>query len=281
MRPFSLIGSFLAGFFLVLLYSSYHGQTFTPLLGTTVGIILSLLHAGSQIINQSSREEIEIDKATGKTYRPMVREILHPMDGFYLAILLFTIGNLAALYINPTFAVFTLLITFFGISYTTGLRTKKIFFINNMHQGVARGALPILAVWSISGNPFDIFPLSLALIGATWTTSFQSTKDFNDEEIAGDRKFSVMTLPVVLGKNMTLVIMSLIGTLSFIFMGIFIISGIFPGSFIWLFTLVIPSVLILYCLKKEYRLPHLENNAAWGFFYLGLSMFYIMPAILI
>lgn len=276
MRPMSLLGSFIAGFFLVMLCSNYYQIKFNPWLGTTIGIIFTLLQSGGQVFNQSNEEEIKIDRIN-KPYRPIPQGIITVKEGKIFASILFLTGNLIAFAVKPEFCFFTVIITLFAITYTSGLRIKRIFLINNMHQSIARGFLPVISVFSLFG-PLNLFSISLGILISSWIMSFQSTKDFGD--IPGDKIGGVNTLPVVLGKKNSIYIMSLLMLISFLLLFLFLVEGIFPESFLWLFILIIPSLLIIYGLIREFRHNLIENNVSWLLFYLCLCMWYILPAIL-
>lgn len=278
-RPFSLVSAVVAGFFLVLLCSAFYCTTFDIHLAMIAGFVLALLQSGGQVLNQSIHEEVLIDRLA-KSYRPIPRGVITEKEGKVFAINLFIAGISVAVIVNPMFGFFAILITFFAVFYSAyPIRMKRIFLANNLWQGIARGALPILAVFSIYGNPFNSFTLALCITLAVWVSGAQTTKDFGDDIIA-DKKFGIHTLPVVFGKKKALYVMSAFIGGAFMLLFLFIVFEVLPADFLWLFVLMIPSVLIIYGLLKEYKLGLLENNLSWGMFYLSLGAFYVLPAVL-
>lgn len=278
MRPFTMVASIIAGISIVALYSAYYQIVFDFKTAFLAGLVLALLQGAGQAMNQSLREEVEIDIANGKTYRPTVIGIISLAEGKIFSLVLCAIAITIAFLINFDFGVISTVIAFFAIFYTAPpLRVKKRFMWNNMWQGFSRGFLPWVAVWSISGNS-DPVPVVLGVVAWTWLVGFQTCKDFNDVE--GDRKYGIRTLPVVWGHEGSIQFMWGMLILAFIFLAQYIGRGIIPGRFIWLSLLAIPSSIILQDLKNMKKSSLVENNRAWGLMYGTLGMFYILPAVI-
>lgn len=281
MRPFSLIAAGLAGFFLVLLCSTYYNTSFSFGLALLCGLTLALLQAGGQAFNQSLKEEIELDRQNQKIYRPTVQGLITPTEGKLFSCLLFILGISLAFALNARFGLFSIIITFFAIFYTAPpLRVKKRFLANNLWQGVARGFLPILAVSYGLFAAGNIFPICMGAVIAVWASGSQTTKDFGGDEV-GDRKFGIRTLPVVLGRHRAVGVMAVFIAVSFMLLLGFVSIGFLPPQLLLLLVLIVPSWLILANLRTMKTAKLLENNLSWGIFYGTLGLWYVLPAIIL
>lgn len=278
MRPLTLVAAGLAGFFLVLLSSILTESLFPLGLGFAVGLILSALQGGSQAMNQGIAREAELDRANNKVYRPVVQGTVTPDEAklFALALIGTAVGFSFAL--GAGFGLFAILISAFGIFYSAPpVRAKYHFLVSDFWQAFSRGCLPFLAVcygiFSV-GSPI---PLALSVVVMLFVAGLQATKDFPDYQ--GDKKFGVPTLPVRLGKIGAIRAMSVIASMSFLFLGIFLWTGVLPASLAILFVLAVPTCAILATLKNptEHRL--VENSLQWVGYYAILGMFYVLPPI--
>jgi len=275
-RPFTLLGAWIAGFFLDVLFSKSALNLFHAL---QVGLSLAFLQAGGQALNQSIQEEVDIDRLNGKLYRPTVSGKLTLKEGKIISVALFTAGIFVALNLSVAYGLFSLLITFFAAAYTTPpFRIKKYFLLNNLWQGISRGFLPTVYV-SLNYSNFGLFPLFYGVALAIWVTGAQTSKDFGDE--VGDRKFHIHTFPAVLGLDRALQLMSILMLLGFLCMDLFILSNLLPSPFLILNVLLIPSALMVYSLLKQVKLKYAENSLGWVGFYSTLGLFYILPSLLL
>lgn len=277
MRPLTMTGGLLAGFFLVMLASYYYNIPLSLPLALLTGICLAILHGASQALNQAAKEEIEIDKIN-KPYRPVVKGIITPEEAMLFSVILFLIAAVLAFAIKPIFIVGITTIAFFSIFYTLPpLRMKRRFVLNNIWQGIARGFLPPVAVFSIfSPHFFDILPVALGTIIALWITGLQSAKDIGDSE--GDKKFGIRNFFTVLGEKKALKVMGVLMIFSFVVLNAFIYLEYLPTSMLPLNILAIPSFGIIHFLNKSSELT--ENNCGWLLFYGTMGLWYIFPAIL-
>ena len=282
MRPFTILGGLTAGFFLTMLASKVYGVPFDFPLALFVGVILGLLQGASQTLNQSIQEELEIDKISGKAkYRPTGRGIISLNEGKIFATILYVAAIACAFFIKPLFGVFISIIAFFGVFYTLPpIRAKRFFLVSNMWQGIARGMLPIFAVFSIFGNPFTSLSVSLASVIGVWMVGAQASKDHGDD-VKGDSRYGIQTFFVRLSENQGLYLMGVFMGTAFVLLAIFTSLNLLPPIFLLLLILVIPSVLILYFLKHNCVAHLLENDAGWVSMYLSLALWYILPAIIL
>ena len=282
MRPFTILGGLIAGFFLTMLASKVYGVTFDFSLALFVGVILGLLQGASQALNQSIEEELEIDKITGKAkYRPTGRGIISLTEGKIFATILYVAAIACAFFIKPLFGVFISIIAFFGVFYTLPpIRAKRFFLVSNVWQGIARGMLPIFSVFAIFGNPFTSLSVSLASVIGVWMVGAQASKDHGDD-VKGDLRYGIQTFFVRLSENQGLYLMGVFMGTAFVLLAIFTSLNLLPPIFLLLLILVIPSVLILYFLKHNCVAHLLENDAGWVSMYLSLALWYILPAIIL
>lgn len=278
-RPFTLLGAFLAGFFLDVLFSKFSPNGINILHAFLVGITLAFLQGGGQCTNQAIAEECEIDKLNGKDYRPTVNGKISLKEAKIISLALFSFGILLAFCLSFTYGIFSLLIAFFAIAYTVPpLRIKKYFLLNNIWQGIARGLLPAVYVSSIYSG-YGSLPLLFGVVLVLWIVGGQATKDFCD--VRGDKIGGIKTFPVVLGEREALMLMQIFMSGAFALLNLFIFFGLFPSSFIALNILILPSIFIIVGLKKGLKSEYFENNISWGFFYGCLMLWYFIPAVLI
>jgi len=280
MRPLTLVAAGLAGFFLVLLCSAYYGSPFDCRLALGCGASLALLQAAGQALNQSLPEEIAIDRASGKVYRPTVRGLVTPAEGALFSSVLFVLGVSVAFHMGVFFGLLSVVIAFFAAFYTLPpLRVKRRFVVNNLWQGVSRGLLPVLAVGHGLFGAGDSFPLCMGWVIAVWMAGAQPTKDFADE--AGDRAFGIRTLPVVLGRRGAMLVMGGFVAASFVLLWSLIGLGLLPAGFGWLTALLAPSLLIFYALERGWESELVENSVAWGLMYATLGLWYVLPPLIL
>jgi len=277
-RPFTLFGAGLAGAALDMLFS--HALAWHAVL---VGLALALLQAGGQVSNQAVAEEVEIDRINRKTYRPTVDGRIGLQSAKIFAALLFLAGLVLAFALSPTFGFISAILTVFAVTYTAPpFRVKRHFMVNNIHQGVARGFLPIVAVAGIYGHYTPgVFAFGLAL--AVWVMGAQATKDFGDE--AGDAAYRIRTFPVVLGRRRAVGLMAFLMAMGFFSLNLAMAARILPAGFLMVNLLVLPSWLIVRGLGigrvgNLYKFKFAENSASWVGFYTTMGLWYLIPGIL-
>jgi len=273
-RPFTLLGAFIAGFSLDIAFSG----SLTPH-AILVGFTLAFLQAGGQVMNQAIADEVAIDRLNEKVYRPTVDGRISLTEAKIVSLLLYGAGIWLAFNLSAAYGLFSLLITFFAVAYTVPpFRVKRFFLLSNIWQGIARGMLPAVYV-SLAYPEYMSLAIPFGVVLGVWVTGAQSTKDFGDER--GDRAYGIKSLPVVLGWDAALILMSLLMFMAFCLLNLFIPLRLLPESFAWLNVLLIPSTVIIYGLAKGMKFKYGENNASWIAFYGTLSLFYILPTLLI
>ena len=273
MRPLTMLGGFVAGFFLVLLASFYYNIQPSTNLAFLVGTIFALTHAASQTVNQVIKEEIEIDRIN-KPYRPIVKGIITRKEGIVFSIALFSISIAMSFLVSQIFLFWILVIAFFSVFYSAPpFRIKKIFVLNNVWQGVARGFLPVVAVFSIFSTSFPPpFAIAFGVTIAIWIVGGQASKDIDD--IDGDKRYGIRNFFTVLSKKNALRLMLSIMLFSFVILNCLIWLQALPMNMILLNVLLLPSFGIIHFNKKS---TIAENNTGWVLFYSTIGLWYILP----
>lgn len=268
-RPFTGVGSFLAGIFL-----SIFAGVYDPLTLIGVAIVLTLLQFAGQSFNQADPIEIKIDKLNGKTHRPTVKGLIKPREAFFFGLTL-TFGAWGIAYLISTKLLnFAIILTLFAMFYTLKpLKVKRFFILNNLWQSVSRGFLPVVAIWCTFNDPYSPLPYAIGSVIMLWVFGAQTTKDFPD--VKGDRTYNIRTLPVVLGEEKAITVIKAAVTLSFALLVCYTAFGVIPVSHIWLLLLVAPSSIIVWSLKKGVKLRVAENNLAWNVFYVTLGLWFV------
>ncbi len=192
--------------------------------------------------------------------------------------MLFLNGVLIAFILHFNLGFFAVLITIFAITYSIyPFRVKEKFLLNNIHQAIARGFLPVVYVASVYN--YWIFAIIFGFLLTLWIIGAQTTKDWND--VVGDKKFGVMSIPVKLGKKKGLWLISFFISMTFLFLNFFILFHLFPIRFVFLNLLIIPSTLMIFALYKDLKLVKFENNLGWVCYGVTLSLWYLFPSFLL
>lgn len=279
-RPFTAFAAFIAGFFLTYTFSMLTDTPFPLGTAALIGFILAIMQGAGQALNQSTKEEVEIDKINGKTYRPTVSGLISLKEGQIFAVILMTVATIISFYLDWKFGVMAIVINIFAATYTLPpIRSKKRFFINNLHQAISRGLLPPIFVSMLFGDIY--FAIGIGIAMTMWVIGFQTTKDFDDVE--GDRKFNIRTLPVVLGKESTVGFILLFNIISGISLAGAFYYGAIPLQPLWT-LLLIPIGLgfyVVHVLKHDVKMNRLENSYSWILFYITLMLWYAIPTMIL
>jgi len=225
-----------------------------------VGVTLMLSQFCGQIINQYS--DVELDRIV-KPYRPIPSGLVSREEALGLAWLLALFSIARAFTLTLTFGLITLTLIFFAVFYSLSpFSPRKIHpILNILWMAISRGLLPVIAVWSIYGSWEKALPY--ALLGFTWVLGFQPTKDIEDVE--GDKRFGIKTIPGEYGQNGLRVWM--IGV-SFIFL----IDTMLFELYLML-PLILVAIWAIVCLTKRSKFT--ENTQSWTAYYLGLGLFFL------
>jgi len=279
-RPFTLIAPLLAVIFGVIFQLAYYNELY--LFWNNIGIIvlaafsLAGAQAVGQIINQV--EDVEIDKANGKDYRPIASGRVSIGEAQAVAWAISAFSIISSFAINAIYGIFITSFLMFGVLYNIEpFRFKKRLWINTTSLAISRGLLPMPAAWSIFGNAGDAVPWLVGSIMAFWVLAWQNTKDINDVE--GDKKYGVITPVVYHGIKKLSYMIAAFSFMSFFLLFLYIKTNLLSKELASLFLLSIPTIWMLYKLfKKDFEIAGVENNDLWAAYYLTLAGFYIIAA---
>ncbi|KAA0011604.1 hypothetical protein B6U81_01045 [Thermoplasmatales archaeon ex4484_30] len=280
LRPFTLIAPFIAVFFGVILQLSIYEnlgifwENFIIILFASFA--LSAAQAVGQIMNQV--EDVEIDKANRKGYRPIASGEISIEKAQLVAWFFAIFAILVGFSINIYYGSFIVLFLMAGVLYNIEpFRLKKRLWLNTASLAISRGLLPLPAAWSIFGNVYDPTPWLLGSVMAVWVLAWQNTKDFND--IEGDKKYGVITPAVYHGIRKLSIIIVFLSLMSFALLALYLQAGWLSPQMASLFLLFIPTIWMIYkLLRRDFAISALENNELWATFYLTLAGFYIIAA---
>jgi len=268
-RPLTLLSGVVAGFFgVVITYNLTSMKTFS-LVDVVVAITtLSCLQAYGQVVNQICDVEIDL---VNKSWRPLPSGKVKLSEAKGFALLLFATPLIMSWGRREFFAL-----TCIGLALATAyslppVRVKRSAVGSMLLMGFARGALPVLIVWSATAG---VTPTALALSipPFIWMTAFNWSKDFGDEE--GDIRFGVKTIPIILGRERAKTLMLLLSTLYPASVSALILLHLLPLEFTLLLLLTPLALSIPFLVDRVDE--RVENNVGWAVMYLGLALMYVL-----
>lgn len=170
---------------------------------------------------------------------------------FILLIIILTIGYFKKIQIQILGFIFLVIIG--GLIYTKYLKrfTQKIPAFKNFFASII-GALLVLLPVIYYSHPIDLSVyLLMFFLFLKWfvTTSFLDVKD-----IAEDKKYGLLTLPIILTKNKLFNLLTLITILSLLPISIGVYFNLFP-KFSLLFILTLPYTLY-YLIKLKSKITN-------------------------
>ena len=279
-RPFTLIAPFIAVVFGVIFQLAYYNELYLFWNNFFIIVLASLSLAGAQAVGQiiNQIEDIEIDKANGKDYRPIASGRISIGEAQVVAWAIASFSIISSFAINATYGIFITIFLLFGVFYNVEpFRFKKRLWINTTSLAISRGLLPLPAAWSIFGNAGDSIPWLVGSVMAFWVLAWQNTKDIDDAE--GDRKYGVITPVVYHGLKKLSYIIAIFSFAAFFLLYMYIKMNLLSKEMASLFILFIPTMWMLYKLfKKDFTAASVENNDLWAAYYLTLASFYIIAA---
>ncbi|KAA0000924.1 MAG: hypothetical protein FE046_02950 [Thermoplasmata archaeon] len=279
-RPFTLIAPFMAIMFGCILQLAIYGEMAYFWSNFSIILIASVALAAAQAVGQimNQVEDVEIDRANGKDYRPIASGRITTESAQILAWVFAIFAILVGFSINIYYGSFMVIFILSGILYNIEpFRLKKRLWVNTGSLALSRGLLPLPAAWSLFGNVTDAEPWLIGSVMAIWVLGWQNTKDITDVE--GDRKYGMMTPVVYHGIEHLSWIITALSFLSFFLLALYIKMGLLSSDMYPLFILAIPTAWMTYkLLKMRFERSSLENNELWAGFYLTLAGFYIIAA---
>lgn len=219
---------------------------------------LCLATAASNVFNQIT--DIDEDKIT-KPYRPIPSGIFTIKQAFLISIIFYLLSFSISFFIGFYFLFFTSLFILFTIIYSVYPRIKRIFILNQLWIGIARGFILVLGSWSVFRYPFEPAPLSLGLISCIFLFGGMSSKDIFDSE--ADKKTGVKTLVNVYGPNRTALFSLFLMTMSIFLVIPFVLLGFFEIYHLVLLLFIIPCFFIYFQMQNVKKYTKFENVSAW------------------
>ena len=259
-RGFTLVAPLLAGIFGVLTavkdVTLQHFYT-----AIYVGITLALAQSCGQCLNQYA--DWELDKLI-KDYRPIPSGLVSREEALGLSWLLAIFAVARAFTISVFFGLVSLTLIFFAVFYSLApLSPRKIHPLANIvWMAIARGFIPMFAVWSVFGELGKAWQYSLLTF--TWVLGLQSSKDSPD--ITGDKEFGIKTVPGTYGQKGLITLMAICS-------GLYAVISFCLRLYTMLLILPVAALAIL-TTKKQSKLT--ENTYSWIAFYLGLGLIYVL-----
>lgn len=266
-RPFTLFVAFFSALALTIGVAGHYGVALSQSwkLAVRVATTFAIVTAASNALNQVT--DVEEDSIS-KSYRPIPQGIVSEEEALTLALMTYFIGIARAFITSTQFGVFVLAIAGITIIYSLDpVRLKRRLIINNLSLAVARGPLPVYAVWSLYGPPTEItktFAIALLIYLFAGTTA----KDFTD--IEGDLKRGNRTLPAELGPQKAIYVIWPF------FLAPYVLFARSADLQLLLISFPLAAVTILSLRSKTSDL--MEYNKAWIFNYLNLASLYILFA---
>ncbi len=267
LRPFTLLAPFFVSMFIMFASLVYNDKfvefpTWWIIIGQA-SLTLAFLNGASNALNQAT--DVEADKIS-KPYRPIPRGVVERDEAQSIAYILYLFALLRAVTINTWFGVFVFLIMLFTVIYSLPPRMKRFLFINQVWIAIPRGLFAILASWSVFGDPFDIVPLIIGLIGLTYFIGAMTTKDIVDCE--ADRKTGTRTLINTYGTRKAAFISLPFLIIPFAMFPVLIHYQLIDPYFLPLTVFIIPGFVIFYLMLKQQQSGTLENVSAWSLMYI-------------
>lgn len=269
LRPFTLLIAFFSGAAIAVGVLRYYDL---PLLQHWKEVIYSsavfaMITGAANALNQYT--DVSEDKIS-KPYRPIPQGVVLEQEAQTIAYLLYFAGITRAFIFSPSFGVAVTAIALLTILYSLHpVRLKKRFLINNLSLAVARGYLPVVALWGVWGDLSNPLPHVFGAAMVLYLFGAVTTKDYADVE--GDHSQGIKTLPTVVGMGATTLIIALFFVLSYV---------VFWWIGFWQFVTLSPlSIGVLLTLRKTSELH--EYTKAWMVAYLQMLGFYIGWAILL
>lgn len=197
-------------------------------------------------------KEIDIDYLTNPKRTQYLRRHLKLIPIiFYLAIFILVIS---LIYFSNFYAlIFGLFLLIFGILYTVAFKqvTKKIWCFKDLYVAAFFTSLPFFLLVYYSYPLLSINTLLLSLF--IFLEAFLMPAFLDIKDIESDKKEKLRTIPVILGKEKTIVFLSIFNLIGTIMIMVFIFySSTLPKSILML-LFTIPFDICCYMLVKRQR----------------------------
>lgn len=245
------------------------------ILAATGSMSFTVATTASNVLNQIT--DLTEDKIT-KNYRPLSKGIFSIKQALTISVFFYFLSIALSLFINIYFIIFNLLFILFTITYSTFPRIKKIFVLNQLWIGVARGFFLIIGSWSVFSHPIQNIPISLSFISCIFVFAGMSSKDIFDAE--ADKKTGIKTLINIIGIKKTAFFSMTLMTGSILLVMPLIFFEIFKPYHLTLLFFIIPVFYIYLQMIKPKKYKGFENASSWVIMHATNFLFIFCFAIL-
>ncbi len=180
--------------------------------------------------------DMEIDKIN-KPYRPLPNGSFTEKDALVISLLLFTVATTSGFLINLNFGFIILIAIILAILYSHPIfYFRRVFVINTLIGTTIYAVLFPLAGWAFLS--IGRLPLPIILILFFFGFGSAVLKDF--EDLDGDRKHAINTIPKVMGQKSALrliiacLLLSFVLLITLIALGFFTLDYAVLGIFVFL-----------------------------------------------
>jgi geranylgeranylglycerol-phosphate geranylgeranyltransferase len=184
--------------------------------------------------------DLEIDSIS-KPRRPLPSGGMPARNALIYTAILYVLALLVAYLLTKQFFIITIVSSIVTIFYSLPkIRLKKHFLLSNLTGAIFYGLLCPLSGWAL--KPYNPIPINFLGFTFLFSLSLSITKDL--EDISGDRTYSVKTIPVALGIEKAIQIVSMLLLFSFVYLILLIILNFIAIKFV-LSLIVLPAFLYL------------------------------------
>jgi 4-hydroxybenzoate polyprenyltransferase len=231
-----------------------------------VTICFALSNAGSNQLNAwSDYREDGITKSSRPVPSGLIdRDVVVGAVGITLGFSVLIAGLISGMF----FIIISAILLSSWLYSAPPFRVKRRLHFNQLAIATPRGALGVLAAWSVVGSILDPPILALAFILAVLTFGANASKDIGD--IDGDRAAGVRNWATEYGPRTTLIMVSVFTMLAGIYALVFVSLGLLPqGMIIFGFAAGAGGVAIL-GMKRD-AVWKGGNHPSWALFYALLA----------
>ncbi len=147
--------------------------------------------------------DVDTDRIN-KPDRPIPSGLISLKEGYSIVALLYIATIALAVSVNTTFFALTCMVVSLGIAYSIyPFRLKDRFILSNLSIAVGYGTLNFLLGWLVIKPIYDA-PVYILFMLTAFDFFASISKDYRD--MAGDMRYGVRTIPVVIGRGKAIVL---------------------------------------------------------------------------
>jgi len=195
-----------------------------------ITLIISLIFVVAGFNTYNAIADKKIDQINKPT-RPVAANQITEKQATILTTIFYILSIITATLISPLITTIILIAIIITITYSfKTIYLKKRFIAGNMVGAILYGLITPLAGWALTPNLTIPTPIIFTLFFLAIGLSF--LKDF--EDVVGDKKYGVNTLPLKLGRDKSITAIILITTITFAYLTITIITNTLPQKYYFL-----------------------------------------------